>query len=42
MYDPTMPPVDKSVFNNNADWTDFYGKVEEELPANIPEPCGNK
>ena len=40
-YDPTTPPVDENVFNNNADWTDFYGEVEEELPANMPKPCGN-
>ena len=40
-YDPKSPDIDESVFNNNANWTDFYGEVEEELPANMPEPRGN-
>jgi hypothetical protein len=37
-YDPTMPKIDESVFNDNADWTSFYGNVEEELPPKMPEP----
>jgi hypothetical protein len=32
--------VDESVFDGNADWTSFYGKVEEELPPNMPETRG--
>ena len=40
-YDSMASVVDKNVFNNNADWMDFYGKVKEELPANMPEPHGN-
>ena len=40
-YDPKSPDVDKSVFNNNANWMDFYGEVKEELPANMPKPCGD-
>ena len=40
-YDSTAPVVDENVFNNNADWTDFYGEIEEELPANMPEPHEN-
>ena len=40
-YDSKRPPVDESVFNNSADWMDFYGEVEEQLPSNMPEPCGN-
>ena len=39
--DPTMPVVDESAFNHDADWTDFYGNVEEELPAKMPKPKGN-
>lgn len=39
-YDPVDPDVDESVFNSKADWTEFYGRVEEELPSNMPEPCG--
>ena len=37
-YDPIGVNVDLSVFNDNADWTEFYGNVEEELTPNIPEP----
>ena len=33
--------INKSVFNNDANWSGFYGKVEEELPANMPQPHGN-
>ena len=36
VYDPKAPMIDEEVFNNNTDWTDFYGEVEEELPANMP------
>jgi hypothetical protein len=32
--------VDESVFQR-GDWTDFYGKVVEEDPPNMPEPLGN-
>jgi hypothetical protein len=39
-YDLKDPIVDESVFNGNADWTSFYGKVEEELPRNMPKPWG--
>ena len=28
------------VFNGKADWTSFYGKVEEELPPKMPKPRG--
>jgi hypothetical protein len=27
--------------NHNADWSEFYGDVEEEMPPNMPEPRGN-
>ena len=37
-YGPKDPIVDELVFNNNADWMDFYGEVKEELPSNMPEP----
>ena len=29
--------VDESIFNLKADWTDFYCRVKEELPPNMPE-----
>ena len=28
------------MFNNNADWAEFYRGVEEELPPKTPEPRG--
>ena len=40
-YDLNSPEVDKSSFNNNVYWKDFYGDVEEELPLTMPEPRGN-
>ena len=32
---------DESDFNNNADWKDLYGDVEEELPPKMADPRGN-
>ena len=40
-YDSKTPEVDESDFNNNADWKDFCGDLEEELPPNMPDPRGN-
>ena len=40
-YDPKALMIDEEVFNNNVVWMDFYGKVKEELPVNMPKPCGN-
>ncbi len=40
-YDSKKPVIDESVFQKDADWTDFYGDVEEELPPKMPEPRGN-
>ena len=40
VYDPAEPNVDKSTFKSDVDWTEFYGDVQEELPANMPEPRG--
>jgi hypothetical protein len=39
-FDPKTPVVDKSVFNNGADWKEFYGEVQEELPPKMPKPRG--
>jgi hypothetical protein len=39
-YDSITPPINESVFNHRADWTDFYD-VQEELPTNMPKPLGN-
>ena len=40
-YYSKAPEVDESAFNNNANWRDFYGDAEEELPSKMPEPRGN-
>ena len=37
-YESKAPDVDESAFVQGADWKDFYGDVEEELPPRIPEP----
>lgn len=37
-YKPKLPKIDKSVFNDQVDWKEFYGLVEEKLPANMSEP----
>jgi hypothetical protein len=34
--------VDESVFNNGADWKEFYGDVQEELPPKMPKPRGQR
>ena len=39
-YNLKAPTINEGVFNNNMDWMDFYGKVEEELPANMLSPRG--
>jgi hypothetical protein len=40
-YDSHQPDIDEKVFNNNADWAEFYGDVTEELPPNMPKPWGH-
>jgi hypothetical protein len=37
-FDPKTPLVDESAFNNGADWKEFYGEVQEELPPKMPKP----
>eukprot|EP00957_Ditylum_brightwellii_P159491 12140708-Ditylum_brightwellii.AAC.1 len=41
-YDPKEPMVDESIFNQNADWADFYGDIEKELPPRMPAPRGHR
>ncbi len=44
--DPATPEIKEtipngtSVFNLNADWTDFYDYAYEEDPPDMPEPLG--
>lgn len=40
VMDPLEPAIDESVFQNNTDWTEFYGDVVEEDPPRMPEPLG--
>jgi hypothetical protein len=40
VFDWRHPDTDESVFQHYCDWTPFYGVVEEELPAKMPEPLG--
>jgi hypothetical protein len=42
-FDPKKTPVvDESAFNNGADWKEFYGEVQEELPPKMPKPRGQR
>jgi hypothetical protein len=41
-YDPRIPDIDEGVFNDaKADWSDFYGDVEEEMLPKMPESVWN-
>jgi hypothetical protein len=40
-FDSHALDIDESFFYVNADWTDFYGDVTEELPPNMPKPWGH-
>ena len=40
-YDSKAPDIDKLAFVQGADWKDFYGNVEEELPPIMLEPRGS-
>jgi hypothetical protein len=41
-FDPKTPVVDKSAFSNGADWKEFYGEVQEEVPPKMPKPWGQR
>ena len=38
--DPTYPDIDQKKFMHDANWTAFYGDVEEAIPVNAPKPLG--
>jgi hypothetical protein len=40
-HDSLMPMVNDLTFQCNADWTDFYGNVQEKLPPKMPKSRGN-
>jgi Reverse transcriptase (RNA-dependent DNA polymerase) len=39
VFDPTYPDIDMSEFKE-CDWRDYYGDVQEAIPANAPTPRG--
>ena len=39
-FDPSYPEINTKAFNADANWTSFYGDVEEAIPANAPPPRG--
>ena len=41
VFDPKQTKMDESSFASSmADWKDFYGDMEEELPPKVPKPLG--
>ena len=40
VFDARVPACDEDAFQLDADWTEFYGDVEEEDPPDMPEPLG--
>jgi hypothetical protein len=41
VFDDTLPNLDESIFQQNADWSDFYRDATEKIPPNAPEPRGH-
>ena len=42
VLDPSYATIDYSEFNKEANWTAFYGDVEEAVPLKAPEPLGKE
>jgi hypothetical protein len=40
VFDDTIPSIDESIFQQTADWSDFYADAFEKIPPNAPEPRG--
>ena len=40
-FNPKAPDINEQHFYSNADWKEFYGDVEEELPPNMPKLWGH-
>jgi hypothetical protein len=40
-FDSNAPNIGESIFNQSADWMDFYGDVTKELPPNMPKLWGH-
>jgi hypothetical protein len=41
VFDDTLPNFDKTIFQQNADWSNFYHDATEKIPPNAPEPRGH-
>lgn len=41
VFDPTYPQIDETKFIKR-DWSDFYGDVREDIPAEVPVPLGKE
>jgi hypothetical protein len=39
IFDPTYPKIDMGMFPQ-FDWAEFYGNIDEAIPADMPEPLG--
>ena len=39
-FDPTYPDIDFDIFNDGADWKEFYGDASEAIPPNAPDSRG--
>jgi hypothetical protein len=39
IFDPTYPDIDQTAFPS-FEWMEFYGKVEEAIPPDMPPPLG--
>jgi hypothetical protein len=37
---PTYPDIDVTKFNDGAEWSNFYGVVQDAIPPHMPKPKG--
>jgi hypothetical protein len=40
VFDDTLPNIDKSIFQQNPDWSEYYCDAQEKIPLNAPKPRG--
>jgi hypothetical protein len=40
VFDDTLPNFDESIFQQNADWSNFYNDAAEKVPPTAPKPRG--
>ncbi len=41
-FDLTYPEIEKSLFNDGAEWKPIYGEINEVIPENVPKPRGKE